>query len=305
MQGVAIVAPTPANVCGTVVTYFPDEGLGERFATLMKGMRRWVIVDNASPETIRRRLRSLSSASVELIENAENLGVATALNQAARRARDLGFEWLLSFDQDSEPDEGLLDGLIRAHQADPDRTRLAVLGSNFRVKGTDIRFFDCGGTGAKTLEQPTVITSGGLVSLDAFSKVGPFRDDLFIDGVDSEYCLRVRAHGLKVAATCAPLMRHSLGQLRVHHVLWKAPRITHHSALRRYYMTRNAIVIARQYRRMEREWVMMSLKAAAVGFAGALLFERDRMKKLCAALLGVLDALRGRMGRLDAPWLGS
>ena len=305
MPGVAIVAPTFDNICGSVVTYHPDAALGDRFSALAKRLPKWLIVDNASPDDDLQRLRKLASGPVELVENPENLGVATALNQAARRAHALGFEWLLSFDQDSEPARGFVAGLIDAYRADPDRARMAMLGTNFWVNNTDHDFFHCVDTGAKTLEQPTVITSGSLVSLRAWSRVGPFRDDLFIDGVDSEFCLRLRAHGFKVAATCIPLMRHNLGELRVHRVLWKQPRITHHSALRRYYMTRNAIVIARQYRDAEREWVMLSLRALTVGFLGALFFERNKLKKLCATLLGAMDALRGRMGRLEAPWLSS
>lgn len=272
---------------------------------LMKQLPKWLIIDNASPEAIRERLRTLASSSVELIENSENLGVATALNQAARRAQALGFDWLLTFDQDSEPDAGLLDGLIDAYRADEESERVAMLGSNFRITGTGLPFFDCDGSKAKTLPQPTVITSGSLVSLRALAQVGPFRDDLFIDGVDSEFCLRLRAHGFKVATTCEPFMRHSLGDLRVHRVLWKQPRITHHSALRRYYMTRNAIVIAREYGKREREWVAISIKAIAVGFVGALLFESNKLKKVGATLLGVLDALRGRMGRAEWAWLKS
>lgn len=305
MSSVATVTPTLDNICGSVVTYHPDARLGDRFSTLATRLPKWLIVDNASPDADLQRLRKLASGSVELIENPENLGVATALNQAARRARALGFEWLLNFDQDSEPAATLLDGLIDAYGADPNRERVAMLGSNFWVNRTDDVFFDCGNAGAKSLEQPTVITSGSLLSLRVLSEVGPFRDDLFIDGVDSEFCLRLRAHGFKVAATRIPLMRHNLGELRVHRVLWKQPRITHHSAVRRYYMTRNAIVIARQYREVEREWVALSLKALAVGFLGALVFERNKLKKLYATLLGAIDALRGRMGRLEAPWLSS
>jgi rhamnosyltransferase len=303
VSSVTVVGPTNANVCGSVVTYFPDASLADRFSALVKLLPKWLIVDNASPEAARQQLRVLASGSVELIENPENLGVATALNQAARRALALGFDWLLTFDQDSEPASGLLDGLIDAYRSDEGHERIGILGSNFWVPGTGLPFFDCGGSKAKTLAQPTVITSGSLVSLRAFSQIGPFRDDLFIDGVDSEFCLRLRAHGFRVAATCEPLMRHSLGELRIHRVLWKQPRITHHSALRRYYMTRNAIVIAKEYGRREREWVGISIKVIVVGLLGAVLFETNKIRKVGATLLGMLDALRGRMGRAEWAWL--
>lgn len=303
MSGALNPAPDPPNVCASIVTYHPGPRFPEHFAQLMREVPKWLIIDNRSSEEDRRRMRRVACDSVELVENPENLGVAAALNQAARRAQALGFEWLLCFDQDSEPAPELLAHLTEAYRSLPDPRKLGMIGSNFLVEGE--LFYPCERMNAMTVEQPCLITSGSLLSLRAFAQVGPFRDELFIDGVDSEYCLRLRREGFKVLASCRPLMRHSLGNIRVHPLLWKRPRITHHSALRRYYMTRNAIVIARQYWGAEREWVSFSLKTIAFGFVGAMLFERQKLRKLGATLLGAVDALRGRMGRIDARWLHS
>jgi rhamnosyltransferase len=305
MPGALNRAPDRLNVCGSIVTYHPGPRFPEHFAQLMHELPKWLIVDNRSSEDDRQRLRRIARAPVEIIENSDNLGVAAALNQAARRAQALGFEWLLSFDQDSEPEPHLLAHLTEAYRSLPDPDKLGMIGSNFLVEGTGELFYPCYRANAMTVEQPCLITSGSLLSLNAFSQVGPFREELFIDGVDSEYCLRLRRQGFKVMASCRPLMRHRLGNLRIHSLLWKRPRVTHHSPLRRYYMTRNAIVIARQYWGAEREWVRLNLKAVGVGFVGAMLFERHKLKKLGATLLGALDALRGRMGRIDAGWLNS
>jgi rhamnosyltransferase len=303
MPGAVTAAPTPLNVCASVVTYHPGPQFPDHFADLMRQVPRWLIIDNCSAEEDRRRLRRLACSSVEVIENPENLGVATALNQAARRAHSLGCEWLLSFDQDSRPAPEFLVQLMQAYRTVSQPEKLGMIGSNFLLEGTGQPFYACDPANGMTAEQASLITSGSLVSLRAFSQVGPFRDELFIDGVDSEFCLRLRREGFKVVASCAPAMRHSLGELRMHRLLWKRPLITHHSALRRYYMTRNAIVIAREYGRSERQWVRLSLKAVAFSFVGAILFERQKLKKLVATLLGVVDALRGRMGRMDVRWL--
>lgn len=297
-----IIAPTPLNVCACVITYRPDRAFPKHFMHLMKTLPKWLIIDNRSSDEDRRRLRDLAGESVELVENDQNLGVAVALNQAARRAQALGFEWLLTFDQDSQPAPDLLAGLIDAYARAPAAETIGMIGSNFIMEGTGLPFYPSK-PGAVILELPAIITSGSLLSLRAFAEVGPFRDEFFIDGVDSEFCLRLRGQGFKVAATCAPLMRHSLGELRIHPFLWKRPRISHHSPLRRYYMTRNALVIARKYWLVERAWVILSLKAVAVGFIGAMLFEKHKLKKFGATILGIVHAMRGRMGRVDVRWL--
>lgn len=305
MSGGLSIVPEQLNICGCVVTYHPEPRFPENFTGLMSEVPKWLIIDNRSSDGERRRLRSFTSASVELIENTENVGVASALNQAARRARELGFEWLLTFDQDSHPSADFLAKLISAYRGTPERDRIGMIGSNFLMEGTGLPFYPSESTDAATVEQASLITSGSMLSLKAFASVGPFRDDLFVDGVDSEFCLRLRRHGFKVVATITPAMRHNFGELRIHPLLWKRPRITHHSALRRYYMTRNGLVIAREYWHADRRWVMLSLKVLAAGFLGAMLFERHKIKKLGATLLGVIDAIRGRMGRVDVRWLRS
>lgn len=47
-------------------------------------------------------------------------------------------------------------------------------------------------------ERKTLITSGMLIPLSLFGKIGMFREDYFIDSVDHEFCLRARA----VATAC-------------------------------------------------------------------------------------------------------
>ena len=44
----------------------------------------------------------------------------------------------------------------------------------------------------------TPMTSGSLLDLSAYEAVGPFMDELFIDQVDNEFCLRLRAAGFSV-----------------------------------------------------------------------------------------------------------
>jgi rhamnosyltransferase len=291
-----LTPPTLKNICGAVVTYHPDKLIAERFKEIAHQLTCFVIVDNGSSETERRYIRGIDGGNVDFIENPENLGVATALNQAASHARHLGCSWLITFDQDSVPFANLLDGLLEARSAAPRGGDVAMIGSNFVINGTNLLFFGCGSNPAGPVERETLITSGSLLSLEAYEELGPFRDDFFIDGVDSEYCLRLRRNGYRVFAACKPLMEHNLGSLRVERFLWKRPMISHHSALRRYYITRNALVIAKEYIRSEPRWILDSLRIVVLGLVAAMLLEKDKLRKFFATILGLFDAVRGRMG---------
>jgi rhamnosyltransferase len=68
------------------------------------------------------------------------------------------------------------------------------------------------------------------------------REDLFIDFVDVEWCLRARSKGFVVLGVCAAGMTHSLGDTHIYSV----GRMRHvHSPLRLYYQVRNALWLYR------------------------------------------------------------
>src|SRR5690349_18335653 len=92
--------------CAVVVTFFPGEDLESNLRAIAAECERVVVVDNGSGEDIGRRLQNVDG--VELLALEKNHGVAAALNVGARRAIELGCDWMLTFDQDSRPEPGFL-----------------------------------------------------------------------------------------------------------------------------------------------------------------------------------------------------
>ena len=68
------------------------------------------------------------------------------------------------------------------------------------------------------------------------------REDLFIDWVDIEWCLRAESQGLESYIVPSAIMMHSIGDDTVR-VLGRD--INLHSDLRNYYMVRNATYLLR------------------------------------------------------------
>ncbi len=289
------------QTCAVIVTYHPDGGLPRRVAGIAQQVGAVVIVDNHSSDEARRMLRDLCAGSpnVDLIANRENRGVAAALNQGIEWARARGYAWALTLDQDTIPMDSLVPTLAAVYEEARATKRIAVIGSNY-VDG------DPGGEGARWragdddgrtwIETATVLTSGSALSLSAFEVVGPFREELFIDHVDHEYCLRARASGFSVILARNPVMTLSIGAATNHRLLWKEFRTANHPAQRWYFSSRNLTVLVRQYWRREFRWAL----AAAVWhlkttFVMAL-FEEERLAKLREAATGLWDGLRRRLG---------
>jgi GT2 family glycosyltransferase len=61
-------------------------------------------------------------------------------------------------------------------------------------------------------EKLVVITSGNLLKVSAFERIGGFREDLFIDSVDFDFCLRLKKSGYRIMRCNQAILYHSLGE---------------------------------------------------------------------------------------------
>jgi rhamnosyltransferase len=293
-------APTRETICAVVVTRDPDVGLFSRVEKVRRQVDRTVLVDNGSGDLCISRLRELAtSPNVHLILNGANQGVARALNQGIEYAEQQQYRWVLALDQDTTVAADMVDSLVAVYQEFPEKGRLAVIGSNYtnpvngRPAATHLP--DAHSLGE---EVKTVITSGSLISLNALDEIGGFRDDFFVDCVDLEYCLRARSKGFRIALSSRPLMEHRIGNLREHLLPWKMTGTANHPPQRQYFMTRNTVILAREYFGREPGWVFSTLWSRMKSLLLICLFEKERMQKLRNALMGTLDGVRKKTNRL-------
>lgn len=132
-----------------------------------------------------------------------------------------------------------------------------------------------------------------------FDKVGWFASEYFIDLVDWEYSFRVRKAGFLVVDSKHATLLHAPGNPSETTLLGHAFHSTHHSAMRRYYLTRNRIVFYRKYIRFFPRGIASGAYAHLKETIVCLLVEKQRARKFRNVLLGTWDALTGRMGKRE------
>jgi len=284
------------DVCAVVVAYHPGEDLEGRIDGISRQVDRIVIVDNhSSPENAGVLDRLAARTDVHLIRNERNLGVAAALNEGVRWAGRHGYAWAFLFDQDSAIAEDALATLGEVLESCGERDELAVIGCNYRDINADILHYpDESPSGVSWRERKTVITSGSLLPVRAYDRIGPFRDAFFIDHVDDEYCLRARKMGYRVISTCKPVMLHSVGATTIHRLLWKKPGTSNHAPFRRYYMTRNHVILIKEYLAVEPRWVFDTVHWRLKSLVLMCLFEDRRLEKIRYVLKGFFHGVLGR-----------
>lgn len=277
------------SVAGVVVLYRPSSETLDNVLSYLRQVQVLYAVDNTEQpdESLAKRLESFDG--VEYLPNHQNLGVAAALNLAARKALEGGYEWLLTMDQDSVATGGMVDTLLSC-ASEPGVGRVGLV-SPFHVQVGGAKREPAG----RCHQVLTPMTSGSLVSLSAHTAVGPFLEELFIDEVDNEFCLRLRVAGYSVLEAGEARLSHRVGTVRFHR--FPVPMYTtNHPPVRRYYMTRNRLYVGRMYRHSfpsYYRWQRGQIVKDAVKIA---LYEDRKLEKLRMMFSGMRDGLRGRLG---------
>jgi rhamnosyltransferase len=214
-----------ANTAAVIVSFHPDEDFGERLTKLRRQFAAVYWVDNTPGAAVGSK--HLSDLDVDYISQGVNSGLGTALNMGCTAALKNGFEWVVTFDQDSDISADFLGQQLAAWQESD--SAAFMLGCNYSAgdKVDEPRFK----VGDYVVVCKTVITSGCLMCLPVWDDLGKFRDDYFIDGIDHEICLRGRSRGLVVSRHGRVLMKHRIGERSANYRI--LPYL--HTPVRKYY----------------------------------------------------------------------
>ena len=204
-----------------------------------------------------------------------------------------GADWLLTMDQDSRFKENSLDLMIDWIKNN-DTNRIGILAPYYIVNNEIVNDL-----GSQLYDVISVITSGNLLNLLIFKKVGEFNEKYFIDYVDHEYCLRIKKNKFHIKIFKNSILFHKLGDIKKREILGINFIFTNHNYIRRYYVTRNRLNLASKYIFIFPLFIIKDLKCAFVEYIKILLFEDDKIRKQKAIILGIIHFLTGKSGKYD------
>ncbi|MCW7472070.1 glycosyltransferase family 2 protein [Leptospira levettii] len=291
-----------------IVTFNPDLNILKNLVEkVVSADRKIIIVDNFHKSTDLESLKILCNVhSAELILLAENFGIAKAQNVGIEFAKKINPEFILFFDQDSDPDANLIENLIKSYKklSQDKKVKIGILGSRYNdprqnnpppfLRFVGLRMIRCNCEYEDSLVPVDyVIASGSMVSMSALNEIGDMREDFFIDYVDIEWGLRAKSKGFQNYGVCNALMNHSLGD-NPRKFLNK--NIPIHSPLRHYYHFRNAILLYKV------EWIPLNWKIVdcyrlILKFVFYSIFTEKPRDHFLMMLKGVKHGILGRSGR--------
>ena len=303
------------KVVAITISYHPEAAVFGLLLERLLGQVSLVIVVDNTPGDENPILFSVLATQVNrkrcrILRMKENTGIAHAINIGLQDALSEGADFVLLSDQDSLPANDMVENLCRAYTVLIDQgIRVGAVGPTFTDLHTSLtypfqaqlpgKFFY--GHKAPTEEDPhvealTLIASGTLIPVEVIQKVGPMREDFFIDHVDIEWCHRARSKGYRLFGTGWATMCQRMGEarLRVWYLRWRYE--SEYGPIRIYYRLRNFVALWKldfiDFRwKVRSTWYWLRIVLAHIFFA-----KKKNAEHFIMAVKGVWHGLTNRMG---------
>lgn len=282
-------------IYAVIVTFNPViSNVSSLVSTLLKSGVIPIVVDNNSKNDFEVDCTLLKIPSNKGIAFAQNRGIEAAVNQGASK--------IVFFDQDS-----ILPGLDFINKLSlPIFNKLSSITAPIfvdEVRGFTYPIVNIESFGGRTKSCPNsshlpfyvnnVISSGTMVDVEVFHVVGLMKEELFIDYVDTEWCLRSAEKGYQILVVPSAVMYHSIGDSSFSIFGFNIPK---HSPSRRYYRIRNSFYLIRQTHIPK----LMALREIVFSFIHQLILiaysKGERLAYSKSLFKGLIHGLKGRFG---------
>ncbi len=233
------------KICAVVVLYNPDESVIKNICSYSHELDKVFLYDNSTLKNIEVMNKLKEIEGVVFLGGNGNAGLPVAFNETAEIARKNGYTWMVTFDQDSVAENGMIKSMREYADSDACDNKVAIIAPVVNeidyskvVQKSYYTYFD------------KVIQSGAMHNLQIMEKINGYDENMFIDEVDNEYCTRCIVNGYKILKLNNALLMHNQQDEKVikKFVDGTTVFINKFSPDRYYYRYRNALYCYYKYK---------------------------------------------------------
>lgn len=280
------------NVAAIVVSFDRKHDVLGTAASLRGVVDTVLVVDNAP----------LGNAPLggdfDILVNGNRGGLAGAYNLALAeiRSNHPATTHVLFLDEDTDVTSlsaFLADEVTRTAALDPGiaavapayvDARTGIRGKHIQLGRFNFRMID------RMVDTPTpvtfVINSMSLWQIGVFERVGAYSENLAVDHIDTDYCLRVKALGLTILLNPRVEYRHTIGHRRAFRFLGREMQAGGHGPWRRRMIGRNTAILGRRFALKYPAFAILCASRFAYEVIGILAAEPGKRAKVTALLGG-------------------
>lgn len=284
--------PQDIKVYGIVILFTPDISVIDNIKSYLQYLDKLFIYDNSPISNLDLFQSLYPEFEIEYIHNGNNDGISKSINIVAKKLYNTRNSWLLTMDQDSSfPAYSFPKMIDIAKSADQN---VGIL-SPFHMTALN------NNKSKVAIEKKmTVMTSGNLLNIAAHKKIGGFDEKYFIDCVDWEYCLNLNTKGYQVLTLNDIELNHGLGMpFKTTSLLRRKNMvILNHNHIRRYYITRNKLLISSQYKKEYPKRCRRYLYSLIKDLKKIVLYEDKKALKIIFFIKGIKDFVFKNFGAM-------
>lgn len=276
------------QLAGVVILYNPGKDVYDNIMTYVSDLDVLYILDNSNLPDLDVIDKIKMIPHVKYIKHHHNMGISKSLNEALSLTKEK-YKWLLTMDQDTKFKEGTFGDYLKTLSYLPNLEKVYGFTPRYIGESDDT-------TAYRMIEKGGCITSGNIINISIALSCGGFDENLFIDSVDEEFCLRCRKRGFFLYEYTKRIMIQKIGNPHVVKIgRFKICQTSNHNYIRLYYITRNALYVSTKYPQTKSYYYPIILKR----IIKVILFEPDKIRKLHFMAKGFMDFIHNKMGEIE------
>jgi rhamnosyltransferase len=283
------------KISGVIISFNGGSSLVSTIRAVANQVSTLIIVDNGSDAETLKILELIEIQKLATVLRLDrNYGIAYALNRGVEILLLENANWIITFDQDSTPLEGMVQNMLdfakyKKQNGSTPLLLAPVISYNHELLPCLDKY--------SYENRLFAITSGNMVNAKVFNKIGLYDENFFIDSVDFDFCLRSQLAGYQIFRVNSAILNHNLGQSTQYHIFGIPFHTYTHSPLRRYYIVRNHLYLQKKYLSrfpyffLKKNFFMFSM------IMQILLFEGDKITNIKMMVIGIKHYFEGTKGQ--------
>lgn len=274
------------KIGAVVVLYHPARQEYENIRDYCSSLDELILIDNSeqsSESIVQKVFGDIKACEIKYLFSDGNLGLCGGMNKGMRIAFEDGCDWCYTNNPDSRFGNDLTSiyKKILLNEQDPN---IAIVGPQYSYDRRNLK------KGKGVYEVEWLMMSGCLVNVSLFLQVGGFDERLFLDGLDVEFCLRLKQKGYRVLECREAVLIHQPAVTKSKKILWYTLKYGWDKPVRYYYQARADVFIITHYK------TNFGKKDLFIRFMKILLLFDNKKEYFSAFRQGIMDAKGDKWG---------